>query len=860
MKSLSQIWFPLAFTALVAAGSLAGGAGDAAPGTTGITMPVQDTVVYPTAGYKLRRVGGFEEIQIADSLLAGTDFAFFEEEDDADTLHLSARDTLFPPDSLRELDPWRYKYYVALLDSAVHYETLDSLRASFDTLRAHGEFELAALDSIDIVRLDSTYLADLAARREAEFQAWYASLTPDERKAYDRKVREAEKRAALLARQRAKEEKKAQRDSIIENTPRILETFALPDTMQYKRIVRWQLDQYFHRMNVEVEDTGYNYRFYDFPFQRQDVNSSWLGTAGSPVQFYNFFKRVSTEDVEFYKAFESWSSNPSTIWHYNSKTPHTELAYWGTLLASNDKASDNIHLFTTQNILPELNFSILYDRFGSEGMLVNERSSNKTFAPSVNYIGRKYSMEAGYIYNKVVRGENWGIKDNMWVRDTLVDPRDIPVVNTSAKSEMSKNTVFLNQQLRIPFTFIENLRSRSDSSYVAADTLGLNRDITTAYIGHSSEYTVYRKTYTDAGTDSLGVTKLDNRVFLKLQPWADNALVSRINIGAGDLMRSYFDSSSVRPAVHRENDIYAFAGVEGRYYRYFDWNADTRYVFAGAGAGDFSLRADARLRLYPFRKARTSPLSVGVKVETSLAEPNYYQKVLNLKGYAWENEFDKIKTDKIEASLDIPHWKLDATVGYARLNGNIYYDTEGVARQNMSPMTVLSASLCKDFTLLGFLHLDNKALLQFSSDEEVLPLPRLALNLRYYIQFPVKKDILTMQVGVNGFYNTPWYSPAWNPVLGVFHNQTEIKYTNGPILDAFINMQWKKACIFIKYENAGLGWPLDHADYFSAHHYTVTRRSFKFGIFWPFFIEPAGPGHQHGGTGGRGGGGRGARR
>ena len=30
---------------------------------------------------------------------------------------LSARDTIFPPDSLKETDPFRYKYYVALIDS-----------------------------------------------------------------------------------------------------------------------------------------------------------------------------------------------------------------------------------------------------------------------------------------------------------------------------------------------------------------------------------------------------------------------------------------------------------------------------------------------------------------------------------------------------------------------------------------------------------------------------------------------------------------------------------------------------------------------------------------------------------------------
>ena len=37
--------------------------------------------------------------------------------------------------------------------------------------------------------------------------------------------------------------------------------------------------------------------------------------------------------------------------------------------AKKEKEADNLHLFTTQNITPELNFQLLYERFGGEGML-----------------------------------------------------------------------------------------------------------------------------------------------------------------------------------------------------------------------------------------------------------------------------------------------------------------------------------------------------------------------------------------------------------------------------------------------------------------------------------------------------------
>ena len=105
-----------------------------------------------------------------------------------------------------------------------------------------------------------------------------------------------------------------------------------------------------------------------------------------------------------------------------------------------------------------------------------------------------------------------------------------------------------------------------------------------------------------------------------------------------------------------------------------------------------------------------------------------------------------------------------------------------------------------------------------------------------------RENVMVMQVGVDAYANTPWYAPAWNPNLGVFHNQAERQYTNGPWFDIFINVQWKRACVFLKYQNAGGGWPLFRPDYFSADRYIVTQNGMeglKFGVFWPFYTQPS---------------------
>lgn len=816
-------------------------------------LPVKDTVIYVKDAYKLNRKGDFEAVKLADSLLNTFDEDTLEA---VDTLpRLTARDTIKVPDSLKFIDPFRYKYYVALLDSLTHVIVRDSLKQAGDTL--------------DWPKLDSLYCADSTARAKAAFEAWYNSLSRQERRKYDMEQALPRKLAEMDSLRKAKEDKQAVKDSIIEYTPRILETFALADTMQYKRIIEWTVDQDFHHMDVKVPDTTYNYHFYDYPFLRKDVNATWLGVPGSPLQYYNFLNRASDEGVEFYNAQEAWSYSPRTLPHYNTKTPHTELAYFGTLLAGDAKESDNLHILTTQNILPELNFAISYDRFGGGGMLESEKTTNKTFSTRVNYLGKKYMAHAGYIYNMVDRQENGGIVDNMWIRDTTVEVREIKVALSGAASKITKNTWFLDQQYRIPFEFIEKLKARRDTSAAgesqpeeAADSL--NRDITTAFIGHSSEWSTYTRKYTDrisdqygqalfnnvfnygnASADSLRTMKLDNKLFLRLQPWGSQSIVSKLDVGVGDRLMHYFDSTSLRPTTHIENSVYVYAGAEGQWRNYLGWNAKARFNVLGHNLGDTRIEANAGFNFYPFRRARKSPVSVAAHFETTLQTPDYYQRVLQSNHYSWENDFGKISNTQIRGSINIPRWRLGADVGYSLLANNTYYDTLGIVCQNTVPMSVISASLRKDF-VLGPVHLDNRVLLQYSSNPEVLPLPLAAVNLRWYAQFVVQRDetkthnVMEMQVGINAFYNTQWYAPAWNPALGVFHNQNVNLYENGPYFDIFMNIQWKRCCIFLKYQNFGRGWPMRRKDYFTADHYINTTdgmEGLKLGIFWPFYFS-----------------------
>ncbi len=795
---------------------------------------------------------------------------------------IQARDTIRIPDSLQYTDPFKYKYYIALKDSTTRFQVRDSLMAAGDTL--------------ELMKLDSLYIQDSTEVAKAKFDAWYASLTRKERKKYDAEQALPALIAAANRKIEIKDSIRAYKDSVRESIPRILETFAVPDSLHFKRIITWKHDKDFHNM-VEVRDmaadTSYRRSFNDYVFYNEDINASWLGISGSPVQLYDWFKRAEEDNAIFYAPYSIWTYTPETLPQYNTKTPYTELAYYGTLFANQEKEEANIRVLTTQNITPALNFTIDFRRYGGNGMLKREDTANKTFVASTNYLGKKYLMHAGYIYNKVKRSENGGIVDESWIRDTTVDAREIDVYLRDAENQLKKNTLFLDQSYRIPLTFLTDLKGKKerklqearrdsimasgDSTAIAqlmaeeerqlaieaakADTARINTDITTAFIGHSTEYSVFSKTYKDkisdplgkefygdrfyinptSSMDSLRVMRLDNKVFIRLQPWKDDGIISKLDVGIGDKLANYFSFSPtdyLRGGNNVvQNSMYLYAGANGQYSRYLTWNAKGKYNFLGYEINDFGIEANMAFNAYPFRRDRKSPLTVTAHFETSLKEPDYYQQHLFTNHFKWDNDFGKISTTKAEASVSIPRWEMAASFGYALLSNNIYYDTQGFVQQNTSPMSVMTATLKKNFLVWKF-HLDHHAMLQLSSDKEVLPLPLLALNFRYYIQFDVVKNVMQMQIGANGTYTTEWYAPAYNPVLGVFHNQDERKYGNCPYIDAFVNIQWKKASIFIKAVNVNMGWPNKSADYFSAAGYIAPQRAIKFGITWPFWVRP----------------------
>jgi len=638
------------------------------------------------------------------------------------------------------------------------------------------------------------------------------------------------------------------KDSLRWAKPRYLVTFALDDSLTVKRIIKWDHNPYINSITIQGIDTNYNSNFYDYPFYKKDVGVTYLGISGSAALLHNYFLRDVIYEFKDFSPYLVYGYTPKNAPMYNTKTPHTELAYWGTFFSNKDKDETNVKFLHTQNINPNFNFAINYERYGASGLLEREATDNRNLTITTNFLGERYIMNSGYIYQGIKREENGGVRNDSDILDTTMDVKSVPYTLSKAYNKLRRNTLFLTQSYGIPIRFGVKDTTQNDSLKTG--------DGTVTYFGHSIEYSTYHRVYTDdisstntlesafyhdkfyispsGSYDSTRVSSFDNKVFIRLQPWAPDAIISKLDGGIGYQIISVYGfkpDSYIKPVNNNHySNSYTYAGASGQFRKYFKWDGMAKFYLSGYNAGDLNIDAGVKFSMYPIDKG----IHLTGRVMLSSTSPDWYQEQYCSNHYYWQNNFDKTTESRIEGNLHIPLWNLNAFAGYAIIDNLIYYGLDGVIGQCNNPVTVFSASLQKNLKLWNF-HLDNRILYQYTSNKEVLPLPAFSANLRYYMEFDLVKSVMRVQIGADVTYNTEFYAPAYSPALGQFHMQNDRKTGGYPYVDIFANIQWKRASIFVKYINASHGWPDE--DYFSASHYIRPQSALKIGVHWPFYVK-----------------------
>ncbi len=639
-------------------------------------------------------------------------------------------------------------------------------------------------------------------------------------------------------------------DSAVVKIRKPLESYFFSDSLRGERFLAWNISTTDNNITLQPIDTLLNDFQSDYPFLKEDVGDAYLGPLGGASIPLNFFRRPDSRDFTFVDGYYAYLFTPENAPFYNIKEPITRLGY---ITAGQKKmAEENLHVTHAQQVSPSTGFNITYNNRNTRGIYNWQRSKVKDLSIGVAHTGKRYTLHAGYIYNGISRRENGGLVNDWDITDTVHESSlNIPMKMRDANNEARNNTFYLVHSLGVPM-----VRMTPEDFSIAGKP--------SFYIGHALVWEKWGKKYTDtrSGTtydvysregnleetlnyyenwyinpsfsnDTIAESLLSNRIFVQLQPWSRESLVAVVDAGVGVDMHSYyhFRMSDYLNGFQSDNkqDYYVYGSAQGKFRKYFDWQANMRYTPIGYRSGDVEAGADVALSLY----IKDRPITLSGSFDFYNRTPSYWSQSLFSNHYAWSNSFAKENQSRLEITLRAPHWQAEAGLYQSILGSRIYYDAAAMPQQASDVVSVTGVYLRKDLAL-GKFHFNHRVMLQWSTDQKVVPVPLASAYLSYYWQVVAVPEVLTLKIGLDGWWNTKYYAPGYNPATMQFYNQREVEIGQYPMLNAFVAAQWKRMRIIVQYQHVSEDL-LGTRSYFNIPHYPLNKRVFKFGVSWNFY-------------------------
>ena len=540
--------------------------------------------------------------------------------------------------------------------------------------------------------------------------------------------------------------------------------------------------------------------------------------------------------------YPAYYKTPATIAFHQVQRPYTLLSYNSSL----DK-DYQVHVIHSQNINERWNVALDYHLFSPEGVYSNSSAVDHLLDINTNYYSRdaRYQLRAGAIWQRFSLGENGGLSNLDAFIFKRSKPAGLPVISSTAASLANDLTLFLSQTFntvrQVPWYRERPVLDTTDTAQTfkyTYDTLYPSdpRVLNTGVFGLDLQLDRHKylgpKLLSSPAYDSLL-----NHQFSALLFWTNDAYLDhrwhnplKVTLGVRPYLAivaldtSLYDSDRLTHTA-----IYPFARVTIAPWQWSELSilAETEPV-----AGEYNLdaalnvafdsSARSRLRLHSTLKATSADdlfeIQRHVRAYTS-ASPLPLMKVARIEAaYRYADLIDiSLAANNIQ---DYHYFSLDAS-------GNILPATDG------TPESLLQARIGLRLQAWDWLHFDLQQLLQHST-HDIVRVPLWASKNSLYADFHLFHRALRTQVGVDVRYHTKFHADAYDPSLGLFYRQNEAMVGDYLYADFFINLQVKRASIYVKAGHLN-SFLESEAHYFTVPNYPGNPFGLFYGLTWQFF-------------------------
>ncbi|RYZ22673.1 MAG: hypothetical protein EOO16_08170 [Chitinophagaceae bacterium] len=591
------------------------------------------------------------------------------------------------------------------------------------------------------------------------------------------------------------------------------------------------------------------YSRFPVPFTHQ-----WLGNTGGASKPFAFSPQISTGFDPGFHAYDAYKLTMDRVRFFTATRPYSEIGY---VLGS--KGQQTIDLLTTQNLKPTWNMSLRYRLVNSQGTFNNQNTNHNNYLLTSWYQSpnRRYNNYVVLLGNKLQAAENGGIvADSLLDDEGFTDRFGIPTrlaSGTSQNTGLLANTAINTGNRYSEFTALVRQQydlGRRDS--LVTDSTVIPLFYPRLRLEHTLTIGDYRYTFTDAVADSafykdayglrlpvdsgrVGTVwfrdhwkELTNDISIYQFPDPKN-LNQYIRVGA-----AYQSLKGIVEEELRYGNIWLHGEYRNRT-RNGKWDlmASGKLHLTGYNSGDFHAFASLERLIGP----RVGSLQVGGELNNR-TPPFIYDNRSNFYFDADSKKFFKENTLRIFGNLSSPKLKAYLGAEYFLITNYLYVTGYRTMQQESAVFNLLRLTGRKTFAVGRRLFLDANVMVQQQAGDAAVHVPLLFGIGRLYYQGNLGFRNLTLAVGVESRYASPYKADAYSPVIGQFSYQDSVQLRNRPDLNAFFHFRIRGFKAFFRAENLNtlrFRQPAGFRQHnFGAPNYPYPGLIIRFGIYWSF--------------------------
>lgn len=586
-------------------------------------------------------------------------------------------------------------------------------------------------------------------------------------------------------------------------------------------------------------------------FHRRKYLQPWytdLGNYGSPARNLMFTPENRFGPTLGYNLTDVFHIQPDSLKFYNTTVPYSVFSF-----NLGSKLEQKLEVLHTQNIKPNWNFAIEYNRLSSEGYFLLQRNVHDMGSVTTNYqsVNRRYKLKAGLIYNKSIQDENGGIADETQLTNEDFNERstlDINYANAVSQGGSSVPRSLITNSVRDYHIIVQHGYSwgKTDSLY-NEDSTKISVQYTPRFgISHHFRHSNKQYTYKDMRPDSLRYAPFFTQSFAgdgsdsvftrQKQNTFDNALLLNGFIGKGEKQVQFsagagirVDNFSTRFLIDAQFYNIASSYLSGQLRKEAlepgEWfySASAKFYVTGAAAGNSLLQASAGKELGDWAIAEACiQQNINNAAYSYTTYINHYDTI--------SNTFNKESVTQAFVRFSSNKYALNAIVRTYLISNYLYMNTQQLPDQYAPAFNITQISLQKAFRWRGLV-LDNELLYQQVAANTPVNIPQLMGRHQFGYEGRIFRNALEIATGLQIQYHSPYNSAAYSPLFHRYYYYTGYRLSNDPAYAFFFNFRIKRFRSYLMLDQLQQLFG-DKKNFINAPGYPAQNTMIRFGFNW----------------------------